>query len=121
MKLEECLSLTRLIDDAYDTCYWSIIEVNVAICCVCMPNLRLLLIRVSPRLAGSSARRLTDQQDYEGASRRTQPKSTIPAYRVTSQAVSPAYLNEGFSKTSVDRSSTTELVDMRLGDRSGPA
>ncbi|PTD07401.1 hypothetical protein HYE67_002206 [Fusarium culmorum] len=36
--------------DFFDTCYWSVIEVNVAIWCACMPDLRLLIVKAFPRL-----------------------------------------------------------------------
>ncbi|KAF4443172.1 hypothetical protein F53441_11481 [Fusarium austroafricanum] len=41
--------------DSFNTCYWSVIEINVGIWCVCMPDLRLLLLRVFPRLRSTGA------------------------------------------------------------------
>ncbi|KAH8902244.1 hypothetical protein BR93DRAFT_990919 [Coniochaeta sp. PMI_546] len=45
-----------LTGDAYDTAYWSDVELNVAVCCACMPNIRLLLVKVFPKHMGSSTR-----------------------------------------------------------------
>ncbi|TLS29031.1 hypothetical protein PpBr36_00082 [Pyricularia pennisetigena] len=42
--------------DSWDVTAWSVIEINVGIMCACLPSLRLLLVRVFPRLAaGTSA------------------------------------------------------------------
>lgn len=40
--------------DQFATCYWSSIELNVSVCCACMPSLRLLLVRMFPRAMGSA-------------------------------------------------------------------
>ncbi|QUC20665.1 uncharacterized protein UV8b_04906 [Ustilaginoidea virens] len=45
--------------DFFDVSVWSCIEVNVGIWCVCMPSLRLLLVRLCPSWRGSSARSYT--------------------------------------------------------------
>ncbi len=45
-----------------DMCIWSILEVGMALVAACLPNLRLLLIRLFPRLAGSSHR---SENSYE--------------------------------------------------------
>ncbi|KAB5513385.1 putative integral membrane protein [Coniochaeta sp. 2T2.1] len=42
--------------DVYDTAYWSAVELNVAVCCACMPNIRLLLVNLFPKHMGSSTR-----------------------------------------------------------------
>ncbi len=40
--------------DDWDVSNWSTIELNVGIICACMPALRLLLVRLFPRIMGSS-------------------------------------------------------------------
>jgi hypothetical protein len=40
--------------DSWTTAYWSIIEVNVAMICSCLPTLRLILVRIFPRIFGAS-------------------------------------------------------------------
>ncbi|TLD11905.1 hypothetical protein PspLS_11259 [Pyricularia sp. CBS 133598] len=41
--------------DSWDVTSWSVIEINVGIMCACLPSLRLLLVRIFPRLGGTSA------------------------------------------------------------------
>ncbi|KAI7913663.1 CFEM domain-containing protein [Pyricularia oryzae] len=38
--------------DSWDVTSWSVIEINVGIMCTCLPSLRLLLVRIFPRLGG---------------------------------------------------------------------
>ncbi|RBR20118.1 uncharacterized protein FIESC28_05397 [Fusarium coffeatum] len=61
--------------DGYDTCYWSAIEVNVGIWCACMPNIRMLLINVFPRLRSSAGSRpsnaLSSEERYKGSASHT--------------------------------------------------
>ncbi|PFH60356.1 hypothetical protein XA68_11098 [Ophiocordyceps unilateralis] len=42
--------------DFFDVGIWSTVEINVGIICVCMPSLRLLLVRLIPSLSTSSQR-----------------------------------------------------------------
>lgn len=42
--------------DQWDVANWSTIEANVGIICACMPSLRLVLVRMFPRILGSSAK-----------------------------------------------------------------
>ncbi|KAG8424065.1 hypothetical protein J3458_000899 [Metarhizium acridum] len=42
--------------DFFEVSMWSTIEINVGIWCVCLPSLRLLLVRLFPTLGGSTAR-----------------------------------------------------------------
>ncbi|KAI8651081.1 CFEM domain-containing protein [Fusarium keratoplasticum] len=96
--------------DAYSTCYWSIIELNVAICCTCMPNLRLLWLRTFPRISESSSNQLTDipSASLNLACR----NSNAPASHSTGELYGAAVLNDYGSTPSVDRTSTTELVGL---------
>ncbi|KAF4506968.1 hypothetical protein G6O67_005649 [Ophiocordyceps sinensis] len=44
--------------DFFDVILWSTVEVNVGIICVCLPSLRLLLLRAFPRLSSPTQRLL---------------------------------------------------------------
>jgi hypothetical protein len=48
--------------DQSDVIKWSNIEINVAIICACMPALRVIFVRMFPKLLGST--RATGQQYY---------------------------------------------------------
>ncbi|KAM5349615.1 hypothetical protein ACJ41O_006120 [Fusarium nematophilum] len=98
--------------DAYSTCYWSIIELNVAICCACMPNLRLLLLRAFPRVVASSSRRLTDTPSDPTPCRNQRSNGNAAEDNSARELYAAAVLSEYESKLSVGRSSTTELVNM---------
>ena len=37
-------------DDNLDIAIWSCVEVNVGICCACIPTLKPLIVAISPRL-----------------------------------------------------------------------
>lgn len=45
---------TNYIGDYVEVGCWSTIEVNTAIICACMPNLRFLLLRTFPKIMGST-------------------------------------------------------------------
>lgn len=47
----------------HDLTVWSTIELNFGIICTCMPSLRLVLLRVFPRLLGTSARDSTKSNE----------------------------------------------------------
>lgn len=40
--------------DQIDVSIWSTVEINIGIICTCLPSIRLFLIRLFPRLGGSS-------------------------------------------------------------------
>ncbi|CVK94782.1 related to integral membrane protein PTH11 [Fusarium mangiferae] len=95
--------------DSFDTCYWSVIELNVGIWCACMPNLRVLMLKTFPRLQSSvNATPRSHQYNSSTAGRpirvssNTQGLSDSTMYRVRS--------DQG---RKVDGSSSTaELVEM---------
>lgn len=39
---------------SWDVTFWSLLEIKVGIFCACMPTLRLLLVRIFPRLGGTT-------------------------------------------------------------------
>lgn len=41
--------------DQYDVLWWSVIEINVGFMCTCFPAMRLILIRMAPRVFGSES------------------------------------------------------------------
>lgn len=51
--------------DNYPVTLWSTIELNVGIMCICMPTLRLLLVRLFPKLGGGAT---TYGNGYQGRS-----------------------------------------------------
>ena len=42
--------------DNFDVANWSTIEINVGIICACMPSLRLMLVRIMPKVFGTTRR-----------------------------------------------------------------
>ncbi|OJJ50368.1 hypothetical protein ASPZODRAFT_149708 [Penicilliopsis zonata CBS 506.65] len=53
--------------DEWDAAVWSTIEINVGIICACMPTMRVILVRLFPRLMGST--RSDPRHYYESGSR----------------------------------------------------
>ena len=50
------LIITRaMTDDNLDIAIWSCVEVNVGICCACIPTLKPLIVRILPRLLTANA------------------------------------------------------------------
>ncbi|KLO96752.1 integral membrane protein PTH11 [Fusarium fujikuroi] len=95
--------------DSFDTCYWSVIELNVGIWCACMPNLRVLMLKTFPRLQSSvDATPRSHQYNSSTAGRpirvssNTQGLSDNTMYRVRS----------GQGRKVDGSSSTAELVEM---------
>lgn len=72
--------------DFFDVGIWSTVEINVGIICVCMPSLRLLLVRVFPRLSPSAHRYYVHGDGKPGAygraAARQQPRQTGTTSRV---------------------------------------
>ncbi|KAK0762926.1 hypothetical protein N5P37_004452 [Trichoderma harzianum] len=42
--------------DFYDVSVWSVVEINTGLICICLPSLRLLLVRIFPKLQGTTER-----------------------------------------------------------------
>ncbi|KAF5700543.1 integral membrane protein PTH11 [Fusarium mundagurra] len=95
--------------DSYDTCYWSVIELNVGIWCACMPNLRVLMLKTFPRLQSSvDATPRTHQYNSSTAGRPIRVTSNTPG-----QADNTMYRVRSDLGRKVDGSSSTaELVEM---------
>lgn len=58
LRLQSLISFANSVNptwDNWDVANWSTIEINVGIMCACMPVLRLILVRLFPRLLGSTA------------------------------------------------------------------
>lgn len=49
--------------DQLDLAYWSTVELNVGIICTCLPSIRLILLRLFPRIIGSSISRNKSYED----------------------------------------------------------
>lgn len=52
--------------DQFQVCVWSTVEINVGIICVCMPAIRIVLLRFFPRALGLSNN--SDRKYYSGNS-----------------------------------------------------
>ena len=57
--------------DYYEVALWSTLEINIGIICTCLPSLRLLLVRLFPRVLGSAQY----YSGYGNPSRRSRAKS----------------------------------------------
>ncbi|GJN71043.1 hypothetical protein PLICBS_005104 [Purpureocillium lilacinum] len=55
--------------DQWATAYWSVIEVNTGMICTCLPSLRLILVRMFPRIFGSSKQATYEKGNREPASK----------------------------------------------------
>ncbi|KAL7945045.1 GPCR, PTH11-type [Trichoderma barbatum] len=42
--------------DFYEVSVWSVVEINVGLICICLPSLRLMLVRIFPKLQGTTER-----------------------------------------------------------------
>jgi len=101
---------------------WSTIEINVGIVCACMPSLRILLVRVFPKLRGTSNR--SNNQYY--AKNHSQRGGNISVIRATASSGPPDN-----NKITYERSYTvqreleedeTQLVELtELGSMKSPA
>jgi hypothetical protein len=52
--LRALFKLTNVLGDYVQVGFWSILEINIAIICACMPNLRVFLLRIFPKVLGTS-------------------------------------------------------------------
>ena len=58
--------------DQWDVVNWSTIEINVGIMCACMPSMRIILVRLFPKVFGSSrgsSKQYSSNQKYGSKSR----------------------------------------------------
>ncbi|KAG8673016.1 hypothetical protein FPOAC1_006319 [Fusarium poae] len=95
--------------DFFDTCYWSVIEINVGIWCACMPDLRLLLIKAFPRLKSRSDSR----PSYHNKSGSSSRKHGISPHISSHQTEHAIYKGSSRPEPQPDASSSTaELVEM---------
>ncbi|KAB5511391.1 hypothetical protein GE09DRAFT_1165163 [Coniochaeta sp. 2T2.1] len=99
--------------DVYDTSYWSAVELNVAVCCACMPNIRLLLVKLFPKQMGSSAGAEAATTRLESRTRNNGHDPSDPTLTITR---SRAFHLKGFSLNSGKQSSTFQLVEMDGAD-----
>ncbi|RFN44757.1 hypothetical protein FIE12Z_11023 [Fusarium flagelliforme] len=76
----------------YETCYWSVIEGNVGIWCVCMPDLRLLIVRFLP---GSRSTFSSSYAHQSGPSRRQEGSTADNAGIKTDRLTTEGAINLG--------------------------
>ncbi|KAH9224651.1 hypothetical protein DL95DRAFT_452399 [Leptodontidium sp. 2 PMI_412] len=46
---------------------WSIVEINVGVICACMPNLRVLLVRIFPKILGTTRNASANKYNAQGS------------------------------------------------------
>lgn len=51
----------NVLGDFLPVGYWSVIEVNVGLLCICLPSIRLLLVRIFPTIMGSTHQSLDNE------------------------------------------------------------
>ncbi|RGP77718.1 hypothetical protein FLONG3_4177 [Fusarium longipes] len=95
----------------YETCYWSAIEGNVGIWCVCMPDLRLLLVRFLP---GSRSTFSSSYAHQSGPSRLQEGRTADNAGIKTDRSVYNQKTKHVVDEAS---SSTAELVELTVFER----
>ena len=61
--------------DNLDVANWSKIEINVGIICACMPSMRLMLVRMFPRLGDTTSKRSVLRSDVQLGRRIAEDKS----------------------------------------------
>lgn len=108
------LKLIILQGDFFDAGMWSVIELNVGIICVCMPNLRIFLVRLVPGLAStqdhggqfSSARVQSNSHKLGGKSKSSRNGDGIGI------SLSRNYTVEFSTRSTQDQSSFVQLVEI---------
>ncbi|KAG9498237.1 hypothetical protein J7337_011133 [Fusarium musae] len=93
--------------DSFETCYWSVIEINVGLWCVCLPDLRMLILKAFPRL-GSSVDS-GPKNPHQGSSAPRQTGKTPNSSRHTESII---YKGTPVQAQQEASSSTAELVEM---------
>jgi hypothetical protein len=53
--------------DQFDVINWSTIEINVGIICACMPSIRVVLVRIFPRVFGSTRNNTNPLSSFGGS------------------------------------------------------
>lgn len=67
LRLQSLISFANSINPTWDQwpiALWSTIEINVGLMCACLPTLRLILVRIWPRIFGSSMRSGSDRSGF---------------------------------------------------------
>ncbi|KAG5748284.1 hypothetical protein H9Q69_006895 [Fusarium xylarioides] len=93
--------------DSFETCYWSVIEINVGLWCVCLPDLRMLILKAFPRLGSSIDS--GPKYPHQGSSAPRQQGRTPNSSRHTESTI---YKGQPIQAQQEASSSTAELVEM---------
>uniref|UniRef100_A0A0D2YEA8 Rhodopsin domain-containing protein n=1 Tax=Fusarium oxysporum (strain Fo5176) TaxID=660025 RepID=A0A0D2YEA8_FUSOF len=91
----------------FETCYWSVIEINVGLWCVCLPDLRILILKAFPRLGSSIDS--GPRNPHQGSSAPRQQGRTPSTSRHTESTIFKGKPSQAQQEAS---SSTAELVEM---------
>lgn len=100
--------------DFWDPIKWSNLEITVGIVCSCIPSMRFFLVRLLPKVFGS-----TQNRSY-GANRDTHGKSSRSGLSTLKGSRTPGESNTiNCTTTFTVDDDEVELVHMRQGDNSG--
>ncbi|KAJ6443568.1 NmrA family transcriptional regulator [Purpureocillium lavendulum] len=100
-------SSTNTTWDQFPTSYWSAVELNVSVCCACMPSMRLILVRMFPTMLGSSRDRLHESPISLSMHRRARnPTNPDPTLKIIQ---SRGF--QGYCDLHDERSSSRELSE----------
>ncbi|KAK2594959.1 hypothetical protein QQS21_007317 [Conoideocrella luteorostrata] len=64
-------------------CVWATIETNVSIICTCLPTMRLIVLRIFPKVFGSGTKRSKSYVTYESAQSNSSGKKSTGGYPVS--------------------------------------
>ncbi|KAH7205819.1 uncharacterized protein BKA55DRAFT_600244 [Fusarium redolens] len=93
--------------NSFETCYWSVIEINIGLWCVCLPDLRMLILKAFPRLGSSIDS--GPRNPHQGSSAPRQQGRTPSSSRHTESTIYKGKQSQAQQEAS---SSTAELVEM---------
>ncbi|KAL7926952.1 putative PTH11-typeG-protein-coupled receptor [Trichoderma austrokoningii] len=96
--------------DFFDVSIWSVVEINVGLVCVCLPSFRVLLVRVFPKLQGTTERYGRSSRRNRSSNKRT---SRLPLGHSAGSQVdkSMSHPNVGPNRIAFHRSYTVEYGD----------
>lgn len=96
--------------DFFDVSVWSVVEINTGLICVCLPSLRVLLVRIFPKLQGTTERYGRSSRRNRSSNKRA---SRLPLGHSAGSQVdrSHSHPNIGPNRIAYQRSYTVEYGD----------
>jgi hypothetical protein len=108
--------LTNSQGDYFEAGVWSTVELDVGIICLCMPNLRIILIYIFPSLGSttykSSDKHVANDKYYCDRTHNTKALGSNDIRTGVSDSMS--YRTEYTMKPAQDESSCVQLVDLEV-------